>query len=368
MVLPRIRSDGTESPSEIAIHVDISSERFPRLRTLGLSWTTIPEDITIYPQLRTLTLFACTPRVPTHKLLEILSYCSRLEELTLGEVFVFEGFPSHEPISCSARPPISLSRVKRFTLEDDVTFAYAHFLTHICLPPSACVTLKNIVGHLQHTLLHAFPSLASSRLSALPMLANMKFGTVTVNDYRYQLDAHADQSQYVHLSRDTPALEFFSWGRRVPEAMHDFAVLFCSSELTTLEVNGGHDLFATNAWAELFSTFPTLETLTIRGLGLTGTMWEALHAASMDGSGDVACHLLKSIVVDGELGNPDLFFESLMCCLGHRAERGSPLERLHLTVIVRNINESRNDYGGMKAKYGPRLKELVGTLLYEECE
>ncbi|KAM5545611.1 hypothetical protein V8D89_000649 [Ganoderma adspersum] len=347
----------TVSQSSVADSVDVNltSQRFPSLQGLELWATVAPQDLSLYARLRKLSLSFCS-NLSFDVLLDALVACMQLEELTLKGMLDRPtlGEWAHGGRIPPRRPPISLPRLRRFTLEDNDALCTSQLLAHLYLQPSAVLNICGYFGRhgSEESSADITPvnniraMLPSDHLAALPILAVATYVemTNTVSDQLYIMECgYGDlidpETDYPEVLATLAALVRFR-PEEDPQmrGLDDLVECFGpAAHLTSLKLYGDKPLAPADTWKSIFRTFPLLEEIDIDGRAKfeVANVFLGLHAASSGASdsdsesgSSVACLNLRQVSVLG-LGTVATY-EAMGVCFQSRADRGACLQVLNL--------------------------------------
>ena len=347
-------------PGDNNLDVHLTSERFPRLRTLLLTQTMMPRDISLYAQLRKLDLKGCYHTLSLENFLNALAASVQLEELFIYETLSSlssEDDPTwaHGGPVLRGQPAVLLPSLRQFTLAGHSIAHTSRFLAHLQFQPSAVLDICADVPDPDTDTDVASPNTAPSFSAMLPPNPLATFPSLAVaNTVCMRIeggicelcydppspivdspDYPSEESPYVTLCL---AIHHSLWGPFMATGLGDLVRTFGRSPLTYLTVEGNHTYGNAAAWERIFWTFPLLEELSIGGYSPSdvGGVFCGLHAASvstsngMDGDapGSVACPNLKYVRVGG-IGSVEVY-EAVRECFRWRGERGLVMEVLDL--------------------------------------
>ncbi|KAI1793636.1 hypothetical protein LXA43DRAFT_198536 [Ganoderma leucocontextum] len=326
------------------IDVKITSQRFPSLRALKLTSPIMvaPQEISLYAQLRKLTLYDCSPTLSLDGFLDVLAASMQLEELILhGTLHRLSGEWSHEGL-IPHRPPISLPRLRKFTLDEYRIVRISRFLAHLHLQPFVVLWMQGRADMVANTIDAMLPP---NRFATLPVLG---LGTNIYMEVRG--DLYSIHCGYVRPSVDRPGdsprvllklhpgYRAGGWDRAMARVLDDLVQSFGPSPLTRLNVDGDQSYGTAAAWERVFRTFPLLEELDVnkdcyRDTGDVSVIFHGLHAASVaHADSGVACPNLKDIRVQG--GSTPATYEAMWVCFRYRCERGVLLDSLNVESLL----------------------------------
>ncbi|PIL34658.1 hypothetical protein GSI_03438 [Ganoderma sinense ZZ0214-1] len=339
----------------------ITFQRFPRLRNLALSQTVVPADVSLFAQLRVLTLSFCSYDFSFDVFLDILAASVQLENLTLYGAL---SYPSDEWLrgDPSTTSPISIPRLRKLTMENHSIVHTSRFLAHVHLPPTVSLL---IIGDYEAELSPLNAMLPPNRSATLPILAIATEVAMTVqgDDYRFKLICDAPQplpvpnqgasapssSRRLDASRLHAVFallrsDYDEWDPFMAQGLEDLVESMAmgqpglGSPLTQLTVTGVHDHATADAWERVFRTFPALEVLKISGdpCSHVTDVFRGLHAASTtradsQSQSSVACWDLRHVEVEG-LGVVETY-AAMEECFRYRSDKGVVVKVLDLVNL-----------------------------------
>ncbi|KAI1793651.1 hypothetical protein LXA43DRAFT_199061 [Ganoderma leucocontextum] len=325
---------------EVNIDAQLTSQRFPRLRTLVLCGTVAPQETSLFAQLRALSLSCCSYNFSFDTFLDILVTCGRLEELTLkGTLDYLSDEWMHGDPAVPRRPPISLPRLRTFTMEKHEIIRTSRFLAHLHLQPSLILSIggnfqeSDAAGVIPGTVNTISAMLPPNCSTTLPILAIATKVDLVIwgNDYEIGCGNYPGfpYARFA-LSMDGDP----DWGGFMSQGLVDLVECFGRSPLTHLTVKGDHSHGTVEAWERVFRTFPLLEEVDLGGSSGSEVtdVFRGLHAASTaHEDSPVACHNLKQLHVAG-LGLVETY-AAMKECLRYRSDRGVILQVLNLKYL-----------------------------------
>ncbi|KAM5545593.1 hypothetical protein V8D89_000631 [Ganoderma adspersum] len=359
-LLEGLRFAGT-GPGDNNLDVHLTSERFSSLRTLVLTRTMAPRDISLYAQLRTLELKLCHHTFSFEGFLDALAASVQLEELSIYETL--SSLSSEDPTWAHGGPvfrgppAVLLPALRQFTLIGHTIAHMSRFLAHLQFQPSAVLEICADVprpgpgpGVTSPNTVPSFSAMLPPNPSAsLPSLAFATAVHMTIEgghcELRYDspspivpVDLPDSSSSYVALYLE---LHHSQWGPFMATGLDDLVRTLRRSPLTYLMVEGNHTYGTAAAWERIFRAFPLLEKLDIGGYPPSdiGGVFRGLHAAStstsnrMDGDalGSVACPNLEHVRAGG-IGSAEVY-EAVRECFRWRGERGVVVKVLDLAGL-----------------------------------
>ena len=362
------------------VDIQLSSQRFPRIQHLSLSGIVSPRDVSLYAQLRTLSLSGCSHSVSFDHFLDALAASAQLEELSLmAALHVFtDNWVWDEAVP--RRTPISLPRLRELRLEEHGIVRTSHFLAHLHLHPSVALWIEgnfketDYVNNSPDTVNSISAMLPPGDLCAtLPALSLARTVNVEVWGDEYEISCGTPRAT---AKKDVPNAIFKltnpgrGWDRFMAQGLNDLVNAFGRSPLTRLNVDGDHRCGTVDAWARVFLAFPSLEMLDVSGEPHVSveTVFLGLHAASSPSSshtgvetteteggatGDLACPKLKTVNVEGK-GTVEAY-EAMLDCLRYRTEKGGVLETLNLGFAA-HADDAPSD---VRRAYLLDLREVV---------
>ena len=318
----------------------LTSQRLPRLRTLALYDTVAPRDTLLFAQLRALSLSSCPHALSFNGFLNTLAAGVQLEELSLRGTL---RFPSGEWLHggpAPDRPPISLPRLRKFTLEEHEIVHTSRLLTHLHIPPSAVLSIEADCGIEDPGTIGAM--LPPNRSDTLPILSMAAKVNMVVYDSEYEITCHS-VSNHGAVSEGSPRVRFAlstansdapDWDPFMPHGLADLVECFARAPLMRLTVTGDHTYATANAWETVFRTFAHLEELKICGstyTHVTPVFQGLLTASTLHEDLPVACPNLKRIEVEGS-GRVETY-TVMRDCFRYRGDKGVVLQVLDLTFM-----------------------------------
>ena len=330
------------------IDAQLTSQRFPSLRALALTSAMMvaPQEISLYSQLRELSLDGCSPPLSFDGFLDVLAASVQLEELHLRGGTLHRlpgGWPRGGPIPY--RPSISLPRLSSFVLSEYRIDRISCFLAHLRLRPSTvlCI-LGRVSGETTNTIDAMLPP---NRSAVLPVLGLATNAHVSVRDREYTIgcgyvrphDDPSGDSPQVLLELDPGNRRRADglWDQAMTQGLDDLVQSFGPSPLTRLSVGGNQSYGTAAAWERVFRKFPVLEELNVfrdrDNAGGAANIFLGLHAASTTHTDSmVACPNLKGIDIDDT--STVETYEAMRDCFVYRGERGIALESLSIKTLI----------------------------------
>ncbi|TFK84215.1 hypothetical protein K466DRAFT_589116 [Polyporus arcularius HHB13444] len=356
------------------IDIDLTSARYPVLRSLDLRFAAIVSDTNLYAGLRRLSLTACRYRDgPTLKQFsDALRVATRLESLSISGVLV--GVPNKGMPPGS--PPLAFPHLADFYLEENLEDARL-FMTLIRLPHTCSIAVYGrsdgrIDEWEEITISELLPRRDDTRSVALPMLSSPTAVELIMNKGDYILHGTSTTCGAIHLSITSSPLA--NWELFLEVGLRDVVHVCGAAPVRRLRVTGDHRAFSlAAAWRAVFEAFPMLDTLEVSGAGSPAGLWRGLRMAEppitqSPGIGRAfaaACPNLRTVsvvqCVDGRSKTVSVqFFEAMLDCLRHRAKDDARLEALHLT-----LSPGREDFDRLKHRYLSHVQELVEHVSYD---
>ncbi len=333
-------------PYYLPIDVELTCQRFPRLRHLALAGVVAPQEASFYQQIRTLCLTTCTHNLSCDGFLDVLASCTGLECLYLQKTIehLSGDWVQRDPVPW--RPLISLPRLHRFSLGGREVARISRFLAQFYVRPSVNLS---IWAHAEDAEDTEAPSSHGAR-SMAAMLPPSYADTLQPLAMVTEIHMWMGGSVAVEISAERPARLSLSMtlssyaGRPCPVALPrwgsvgDIVRFLGHAPLTSLKISEVlPDTVA--AWASVFRTFVLLERLHIMGFvqespaGMENAFL-GLHAASAGSSAadsPVACPSLTHIRVHC-VGSTALY-EAIYTCVRHRGDKGAVLVDLDLDIL-----------------------------------
>ncbi len=335
------------------IDAQITSQRFTSLRTLTLTSTIMvaPQEISLYAQLRELTLDGCPPPLSFDGFLDALAASVQLEELHLrpGTLHHLSGeWPRGGPGSVPHRPLVSLPRLRAFALYEYRIDRISCFLAHLYLRPSVVLWIQGCVSGEIASRNTIDAMLPPNRSAALPVLGLATNAHVTAFENKHTIscgyvgpqdDLRSGDPPPVVLKLD-PGFRAGEWSRSTAQGLDDLVQSFGPSPLASLTVTNGHTCNATaTAWERVFRTFPgpLLEELRVgsrKASSDVSNVFRGLHAASTTHTDSiVACAKLKKIIVEGVASAAT--YEAMRDCFRYLSgDRRVVLESLNTESLI----------------------------------
>ncbi|KAM5545693.1 hypothetical protein V8D89_000731 [Ganoderma adspersum] len=300
-LLEGLRFAGT-GPGDNNLDVHLTSERFPSLRTLLLTRTMAPPDISLYAQLRMLELKLCHHTFSFEGFLDALAASVQLEELSIYETL--SSLSSEDPTwahggpDFCGPPAVLLPALRQFTLIGNSIARTSRFLAHLQFQPCAVLDICADVPRPGPGPGVASPNTALSFSAMLPpnpsaTLPSLAFATaVCMRIEGGNCELRYDPPSPIVDSPDCPSespymalfleLHHSQWGPFMATGLGDVVRTFGRSPLTCLVVEGNHTYGTAAAWERIFRTFPLLEELNVGGHPPSdvAVVFRGLHAAS----------------------------------------------------------------------------------------
>ncbi|PIL34687.1 hypothetical protein GSI_03467 [Ganoderma sinense ZZ0214-1] len=355
------------------IDLQLTSQRFPRLRALSLSGTVSPQGISLYAQLRTLSLSDCSHNLSFDRFLDALAASTQLEELSLmAALHLFtDDWVWDEAVP--RRTPIFLPRLRELRLEEHGILRTSHFLAHLRLHPSVALWIEgtfketDYVTHSPDTIHTITALLPPDHNTTLPALSAATTVSMEVWGDEYEISCGTPRTETKKKDIPNAMLKLTpnggrGWDRSMAQGLDDLINSFGRSPLTRLNVDGDHRYGTVDAWTRVFQTFPLLEILDVSGEPDVSveTVFVGLHAASViapqtDEGLTIACPKLKTVNVEGAQGTVEMY-EAMLDCFRYRAEKEVVLETLNLGFAV-HADDAPSD---VRRAYIKDLREVVG--------
>ena len=326
------------------IDLRLTSRRFPRLQALWLSGIASPQDISLYAQLRRLSLSGCSHNLSFDRFLDALAASAQLEELCLAAALY--RFPDDWIRNGTCRAPIPFPRLRKLRLEEHGIVRTSSFLAHLRLHPSVTLWIEGAFKELDYVddspdIVNTITAMLPPDLSSiLPILSLATAVRMTISGDEYEISG---ENPRIEPKKDISNATFMlgsrdgrGWDHFMTQGLDDLINSFGRSPLTCLNVYGDHQHGAADAWSRVFRTFPLLQVLDISGEpdGSVETVFLGLHAASQsaatqtDTSSSVACPSLKTVAVECK-GTVETY-TAILDCFRYRAEKGVVLDTLNL--------------------------------------
>ncbi|KAI1793639.1 hypothetical protein LXA43DRAFT_198580 [Ganoderma leucocontextum] len=376
------------------IDIQLTSQRFPRLRALSLSGMVSPQDVSLHAQLRTLSLSGCSHNLSFDRFLDVLAASAQLEELSL--IAALHLFPDDwvRVAAVPLRAPISFPRLRELRLEEHGIVRTSLFLAHLHLHPSVALWIEgnfeesDYVDGSPDTVNSVSAMLPPDHIVTLPALSIATTVNMEVWGDVYEISCGTPRTE---TKKDIPnaILMLTTSGRRgwdcfMGQGLDDLVNAFGRSPLTRLNVEGDHRHATLDAWTRVFQTFPLLEVLDVRSGEpdvqsgepdvqsgepdvqsgepdvSVETVFLGLHAASIattqtDPGSSVACPNLKTVNVEGR--ETVETYEAMLDCFRYRAEKEvSALETLNLGFVL-HPDDVPSD---VRRGYIKDLRDVVG--------
>ncbi|KAM5545608.1 hypothetical protein V8D89_000646 [Ganoderma adspersum] len=353
------------------VDIQLSSQRFPRIRHLSLSGIVSPRDASLYAQLRTLSLSGCSHKLSFDRFLDALAASAQLEELSLmASLHRFtDNWVWDEAVP--RRAPISFPRLLELRLEEHGIVRTSHFLAHLNLHPSVTLWIEgnfketDYVNNSPDTVNSISAMLPPDPSTTLPALSTATTVNMEVWGDEYEISCGTPRAK---AKKDVPNAIFKltnpgrGWDRFMAQGLDDLVNAFGRAPLTRLNVDGDHRYGTVDAWARVFLTFPRLEMLDVSGEPDVSveTVFLGLHAASTTttqedgGLAGLACPKLKTVNVEGK-GTVEAY-EAMLDCFRYRAEKDVVLETLNLGFAT-HADDAPSD---VRRAYVKDLREVVG--------
>ncbi len=356
-------------------HIDIqlTSQRFPRLQTLSLSGILSPQDVSLYAQLRTLSLSSCSHSLSFDRFLDVLAASAQLEELSLTAALHLFSDDWVRGEAVPRRAPISFPRLRELRLEEHGIVRTSSFLAHLHLRPAVSLRIEgtfketDYVSDSPDTVNSISAMLPHNHNVTLPALSVATTVNVEVWGDEYKISCGTPRTD---TKKDIPNAIFMlttsggrGWDCFMAQGLDDLIISFGQSPITHLNVDGDHTYGTVDAWARVFETFHLLQALNVSGGPDVSveTVFLGLHAASSaltprgSARSSVACPNLKTINVEG-MGAVETY-KAMVECFRYRAEKDvAPLETLNLGFTA-NAEDAPSD---VRRGYINDLREVVG--------
>ncbi|KAI1785183.1 hypothetical protein LXA43DRAFT_152362 [Ganoderma leucocontextum] len=190
----------THGMYRLPIGVDLTSRRFPRLRSLTLASMVAPQDTPLYAQLRTLSLTTCSHHLSFDRFLDTLALCTRLEELCLKDTLHHLSGDWMQGDPGPGQPLVSLPRLDRLALSNHGCACTSRFLARLHIQPSVRLELSADIDA-------ASPDGSRSIAAMLP--PSHALGTLeplaTVSDVHMRMASDpGSKSVWIHTGPSTP--------------------------------------------------------------------------------------------------------------------------------------------------------------------
>ena len=353
------------------VDLQLTPERFPRLRWLALALTAAPSDIHVYARLRHLSLRDCRCDFSLERFLEVLSASTNLEHLQL-ESFLhrIEGDWMKESAD-TGRNPHSLRYLKFLKLIEDSSAHTSNFLARISLSSTASVSIYCLIeaddnGDLSETITDILPSYPAVALPALALVTEV---VVQANALRYSISGFVEPrvpgKDLIFLQiadNPTDPEDVLDWGQFPNECADDLLDVFASAPLTALNFTGSFGNVSAHTWGEIFTRYPLLKTLRLDDdlshADESETVFQGLLAATPPPDSPVPCPRLRSVSLKASFSRTDI--DAILKCLRHRAGEGHRLEHLRM-----DFDGDEDNKALMDAAYLPELRELVSDVDYK---
>ncbi|KAM5545612.1 hypothetical protein V8D89_000650 [Ganoderma adspersum] len=289
-------------PGDNNLDIHLTSKRFPSLRTLLLTRTMAPRDISLYAQLRTLELKLCHHTLSFEGFLDALAASVQLEELSIYETL--SSLSSEDPTWAHGGPvfrgppAVLLPALRQFTLIGNSIARTSRFLAHLQFQPCAVLDICADVPRPGPGPGVASPNTALSFSAMLPpnpsaTFPSLAFATaVCMRIEGGNCELRYDPPSPIVDSPDCPSespyvalfleLHRSQWGPFMATGLGDVVRTFGRSPLTCLVVEGNHTYGTAAARERIFRTFPLLEELNVGGHPPSdvAVVFRGLHAAS----------------------------------------------------------------------------------------
>lgn len=369
--------------------LDLSPDRLPALRALRISSCAISWSPAMLSSLCCLHLDECTCQdetVTLNDLLDVVVGAGHLQDLRLRNFLSV----LHEPSAASeTRQPIPILIPKLLQLDIyDLPHLVSQFLSFVRLSSATDVRITGLILAPVPDTTDAFLSLLPHDTSGLPLLHLVVAGRIK-NSLRSICSIEGRMEQHSVGPQITLSLHwaFNPEGPFATEAssylertLCEFAVVFSAAPPESLEIDGKHShVHHLDAWARLFTAFPAIQHLELKGnnvpLAAVAAFGQALYdesesgpdtdieaAAEADDIDEVGMGAalvlpkLRSLYIGPVNWSPGLV-ETLAMVLQRRVAKGLPTLE-YLDVDWRKMSDEKGLKRTMKV-YRKILKSLV---------
>ncbi|OJT09177.1 hypothetical protein TRAPUB_14387 [Trametes pubescens] len=386
---------------ERALNLDLrlSPDRFPRLEDLQVSHIYVFNNLSIFPQLRTVHITGRSARVPTLKtatLLESLRRMENVEDLVLSDLQVCDLGSSPAFVG---KGSVVLSKLRKLAVSMEGPLI-KQMLSVITIPPEAAVSLSSRVQGetVAGNTANIAAMLPEDRHRGLPVLGRITEAWINTTATKHVVAGCTAAVPASARGEATPVL----FALELPEdndlggaggagiGLADLVEVFRDSPLESVTVQTSSSIAARADWRDFFGALPTLRRLDFTiipdALAVTpGAIFAALDpgpgdASSPTGTADedagsgaaaaagnlVLCPGLRRVRLHRFPANLDVLRDTVATCLENRRQRlGKPgehaLEELVLNVVEQPVQAA---FLVARAAFLERMVPLVGAV---EC-
>ena len=341
----RLTPGPTQSSS---VDIQLSSQRFPGLQLLSLSYMAMPRDSLLFSKLHSLTLDNCTCDCSLDQFLDILSSCSMLRNLFL--ISFLNHLTGNWPTqSTPERAPISLPRIAVVFLARVLPRHSSQFLAHVLLPAKTCLVMQVDIPTQEpdsnDSLQDAIPQNHDTVLPVLHGITEVEL-YVQRSEYIFRGASSRSAEKYLLGLQYCPVMEN-PWDRRglgrrdlLMRSLADLVAIFQPSSLRHLSIQGLSVAVTQAKWREVLDAFPRLRVLRINDDAPMVALVGALQSESPSIPGSephnagrgpsLPCPQLRFLALEIGCDMYGPFLDMLLECVRRRAEKGSPLPKLEV--------------------------------------